>query len=428
MRTLGIETSCDDTSAGVVDGVRVESNVVSSQIANHSQWGGVVPMLAKREHHRRIEFVLAKALGFESLAKELHSQMEGAEEAEGEHVEEGGGIKLNLAKSRMSYDETNPERVGEVDISRVLAEKNPGLELIAVTQGPGLAPSLEIGLEAAKNLAHAWGLQLVATNHMEGHFWSARLENEGVGEGLGGSSEGSAVPEEYEFPVLGLLVSGGHTDIHYSASLGSYELLGKTVDDAAGEAFDKVSVMLGLGYPGGKALEELAAKGQDPDMFELPVPMRASGDLNFSFAGLKTAALYKLQELEKKYGQGEEIPREVAANFAAKFQQVVVESIIIKLRKAIELKSVGGRQVKSLYVGGGVVNNSALVASISELCEQFGVKLMLPRREFLLDNGAMIALAGQIAYEQGRGVYKSSAGQNLYEGLDRKPEWKLIEL
>lgn len=237
---LGIDTSCDDTSVAVLANDRVLSNVVSSQIDVHQEWGGVVPNLARREHEKMIDECIRLALKRSGL-KEFRS-----------------------------------------------------LDAIAVTYGPGLAPALEVGVARARNLSSEFDVPLIAVNHMEGHALSAFLKNKN---GKTYSGVGRA-----RFPLMALGVSGKHTEIIWVERFGKYKILGQTQDDAAGEAFDKIARMLDLGYPGGPVISRLA-EGGDPNKYPLPRPMHASPDYNFSFSGLKTACLYNTNDLKKKLGK-----------------------------------------------------------------------------------------------------------------------------
>lgn len=314
MNVLGIDTSCDDTSAAVVlDGRRVLSSVVHSQINLHHSYGGVVPELASREHLGNIVSVVDEA----------------------------------LAKAKMSIKD---------------------LDGVAVTVGPGLIGSLLVGLYYAKALAYVQKIPLVGINHLEGHILSVFLEDD--------------IPP---FPLVVLTVSGGHTCLFHVKDFGHYTLLGQTLDDAAGEAFDKVAKVLGLGYPGGVVIENLARSG-DKDRVHFPRAYLGSGSLDFSFSGLKTAvALY----IKKWRGSTEETNRVQMADIAASFQEAVIDVLIRKLMDAQEMTGVG-----SVVIAGGVACNSALREDLKERASQRGVGVYYPRPAYCTDNGAMIALAG----------------------------------
>ena len=314
MIVLGIDTSCDDTSAAVVrDGECVLSNVVHSQVKLHHPHGGVVPELASREHLKNIMPVVQ-----ESLQK---------------------------ANIRMA-----------------------DLDGIAVTVGPGLVGALLVGLYYAKGLAYVYDIPLVAINHLEGHILSIFLEEE--------------IPP---FPFVALTVSGGHTSLYHVKAYGRYTLMGQTLDDAAGEAFDKVAKILGLGYPGGAAIENLAQDGRE-DTIQFPRAYLSNNSLDFSFSGLKTSvALYV-----KKWRNGQAKSGEVTLpDIAASFQQSVVDVLVHKVMMAKEKVNVA-----VVAAAGGVACNKKLRAKLSEIAESEGTRVYYPRPEYCTDNGAMIAVAG----------------------------------
>ncbi len=314
MIILGIDTSCDDTSAGVVvGGTRVLSNVVQSQVKLHHPYGGVVPELASREHLKNIMPVVRTA--------------------------------LQKADVRMS-----------------------DLDGIAVTVGPGLVGSLLVGLYYAKGLSYVHDIPLAAINHLEGHILSVFLEEE--------------VPS---FPFVALTVSGGHTSLYHVKGYGSYTQMGQTIDDAAGEAFDKVAKIFGLGYPGGVAIEKLAREGRT-DIIKFPRAYLSKDSLDFSFSGLKTSvSLYTKKWRERKM----ENDGVVLADIAASFQESVVDVLIHKLMKAREEKG-----VEEVVVAGGVACNRRLRSRLSQDASSEDVRVHYPRPEYCTDNGAMIAAAG----------------------------------
>jgi N6-L-threonylcarbamoyladenine synthase len=314
MIILGIDTSCDDTSAGVVvGGTRVLSNVVQSQVKLHHPHGGVVPELASREHLKNIPPVVQTA--------------------------------LQKADVRMS-----------------------DLDGIAVTVGPGLVGSLLVGLYYAKGLSYVHDIPLAAINHLEGHILSVFLEEE--------------VPS---FPFVALTVSGGHTSLYHVKGYGSYTQMGQTIDDAAGEAFDKVAKIFGLGYPGGVVIEKLALEGRS-DIIKFPRAYLSKDSLDFSFSGLKTSvSLYTKKWREKKM----ENDGVVLADIAASFQESVVDVLINKLMKAREEKG-----VEEVVVTGGVACNRRLRSRLSKDASSEDVRVHYPRPEYCTDNGAMIAAAG----------------------------------
>jgi N6-L-threonylcarbamoyladenine synthase len=310
MLVLGIDTSCDDTSAAVVrDGREILSNVVASQISLHHQYGGVVPELASRKH---IEWILPVVC---------------------EAIEEAG-----------------------IDPAR--------LEGVAVTSGPGLIGALLVGLNFARAFAYGLSLPWVGVDHLEGHVAAIFLERD--------------FPA---FPFVALLVSGGHTILYYVTGPARFELMGQTRDDAAGEAFDKVSKMLGLGYPGGRVIDSLSRKG-DPARISFPRAYMTKHGFDFSFSGVKTAVARYLQQHATVFER--EIP-----DIAAGFQASVIDVLVRKTVKAVEEK-----KTDRLVVAGGVAANSSLRKRMAAEAGRLGVALYIPRPELCTDNAAMIAAAG----------------------------------
>ena len=304
MLILGLETSCDETAAAVVeDGHTVYSSVVSSQVDLHARFGGVVPEVASRAHVELITEVIAEAL-----------------------VE--SGIEI------------------------------PALGAVAACHGPGLAGALLVGVSAAKAIALVADLPYVGVNHLEAHLYAARLE-----------------APDLEPPLAVLLVSGGHTMVVIMEGHGQYRVVGETVDDAAGEAFDKVARHLGLGYPGGPAIDALSAEG-DPAAVAFPRAM--PGDRNFSFAGLKTAVVNHVRHH----------PESAVADVAASFQEAVVDQLVVKLLAAAD-----DAGAPTLVLGGGVAANSRLRARVAAVAEASGRRAFLPPKALCTDNGAMIAAA-----------------------------------
>jgi N6-L-threonylcarbamoyladenine synthase len=344
MTILALETSCDDTCAAVIgEQGKIHSNVISSQHA-HDRFGGVVPEIASRHHLELVNLVVERA----------------------------------LAEAEVTLDE---------------------VDLVAVTQGPGLVGALLVGLSTAKALAAARELPLAAVDHLQGHVAANFLVIDGNGDGAadndmrvasgGGSGSGGGL-QAFEPPFLCLIASGGHTLLAHVHDHRGFDTLGRTLDDAAGEAFDKGARMLGLGYPGGPALERLAAEG-DPDAFEFPASgsrsrggrgaTRAFGrGLDFSFAGLKTSLLYRLREL------GEARAREQAADLAASYQAAIVDHLILRAEQALELSG-----LERLAVGGGVAANAELRRRLQGL----GASVHVPPRVLCTDNAAMIGGAAR---------------------------------
>jgi N6-L-threonylcarbamoyladenine synthase len=314
MNILGIDTSCDDTSAAVINEKRVVlSNVVNSQVSLHHPYGGVVPELASREHVRNIVPVVNEAMSRADLAME---QLDG----------------------------------------------------IAVTVGPGLIGSLLVGLYYAKALAFVRRIPMMGVNHLEGHILSILLEDNAP-----------------EFPFVALTVSGGHTSLFHVRGMGEYRLMGQTLDDAAGEAFDKVAKIMGLGYPGGAVLEELARSGR-PDRIDFPRAYLAPDSFDFSFSGLKTAVSIYIRKWRNKRDISADVSEE---DIAASFQEAIIDVLSQKLLKAGE--ELG---IDSLVLAGGVACNEALRRRLKEAAEKRGMAFYYPRSEYCTDNAAMIALTG----------------------------------
>jgi len=330
---LGIETSCDETSAAVLaGGLDLLSHVTSSQIAVHQVYGGVVPEIASREHCLHIDTVVESAL--------------------------------------------RDANVGLRDLAAV-----------AVTFGPGLVGSLLVGVAYAKALAFAAGLKFIGVNHLEAHVLANLLENPAL-----------------EFPLLALLVSGGHTNLLFFEKCLSYRVVGRTLDDAAGEAFDKVARALKLGYPGGPYIEKAAALGRE-DAFALPRALLEPGSLDFSFSGLKSAVLNQLNSARMG---GNEVD---VSDMAASFQRAVIDVLVAKSRLALERFP----QARSFALAGGVAANGTLRRALAEEAAGRGVAFCAPSPAFCTDNGAMVAVAGSCCYRAGK---FSAWDLNAVPGLD----------
>ena len=264
------------------------------------------------------------------------------------------------------------------------------LDGIAYTSGPGLVGALLVGASVAQGLAYAWRLPSVGVHHMEGHLLAPLLE-----------------PEPPRFPFVALLVSGGHTLLARVQGIGEYELLGSSLDDAAGEAFDKTAKLLGLGYPGGPQLAALAEHGR-PDRFRFPRPLTERPGLDFSFSGLKTAVVVALRNLPG------ELDAQARADVARGFEEAVVDTLVIKCRRALE-----ATDSHTLVVAGGVGANRRLRARMLEMGEREGVRVVYPRAEFCTDNAAMIALLGHL---------RLAAGQRDDRSIRARARWPMTEL
>lgn len=281
-----------------------------------------------------------------------------------------GGVVPELA-SRMHQEAIMP-LLKEVLAKAKITDPKKEINLIAVTAGPGLMGSLLVGVMTAKALAQGWEIPLIGVNHLEGHIFANVAAN-----------------RDLTPPFISVVVSGGHTEIIHVRGFGDYELLGSTRDDAAGEAYDKIAKILGLGYPGGPLIDKLAKTG-NPNAYPLPVPLANTTFVEFSFSGLKTAAVTLLQKAER---EGTPICRE---DFCASFQKAVIASLTGKIQLA--LKNTG---VKKLTLSGGVAANSALRAALEELAAKRGIELFLPPISMCTDNAVMIAAAGYNAYSRG---------------------------
>jgi N6-L-threonylcarbamoyladenine synthase len=344
MKVLGFESSCDETGVALVEvpapgqgGVpRLLAQALHSQIAMHQAYGGVVPELASRDHIRRVL----------PLTREV------------------------LQAANLSLDE---------------------VDLIAYTQGPGLAGALLVGAGVAVSLAAALGKPTLGIHHLEGHLLSPFLSADAP-----------------EFPFVALLVSGGHTQLLRVDEVGQYEILGETIDDAAGEAFDKSAKLLGLPYPGGPHLSRLAEQG-NATAFELPRPLLHSGKPDFSFAGLKTAVLTQVKKL------GEAPSAQQRADLAAATQAAIVEVLVKK--SLLALKETG---LKRLVVAGGVGANRHLREQLNAACARRGVRVHYPELSLCTDNGAMIAMAAALRVQRGLAQAQPPGG-----GFSVRPRWPL---
>ncbi len=336
MIVLGIETSCDDTAAAIVqDARKILSSVVSSQSV-HQLYGGVVPEIASRQHIRLIVPAVRAAL-------------------------EQAGVGL--------------DKVGG----------------IASTMGPGLIGSLLVGLCFGKSLSFALGKPFIGVNHIEAHLFAVLAET-----------------EELEPPFVGLCVSGGHTELVYARAFGEYELVGSTVDDAAGEAIDKVAKMMDLGFPGGPEIEALASRG-DAGRVAFPKARLKRQGFDMSFSGLKTAVKYFLQANSPL---STELKQDVAASFQRAVNEVLVEKLVDVCR---------ARHVRQAVLAGGVACNSALREASSRACEAAGVRLFVPSPPLCSDNAAMVAIAGTLRLKSGE---TSSLGVSAYSTLEELLEIK----
>lgn len=335
MIILGIETSCDDSSASILIGkynkVRVLSNLISSQIKIHNKYGGVIPEIAAREH------VIA--------------------------------ILPSIERS-----------ISEAKV------KKQDIDAIAVTQGPGLVSSLLAGIETAKALSLAWKKPIIPVNHLSGHIYSNFIN-----------------PKKIKFPLISLIVSGGHTILVYMSKHHHVKIIGETLDDAAGEAYDKGAQMMNLSYPGGPIIEKLAKKGENKDIV-FPRPMLQSQDLNFSFSGLKTSLYYQLKK-DKQWQKKIE-------KYSYSYQEAIIDILLKKSQKAIS-----NYPVKSFLLSGGVAANSSLRERLEK---NLNLNFYAPEIKYTTDNAAMIACAAYYLFQ----TKKEKAFKN-YKSLQVAPNLKL---
>lgn len=322
MITLGIETSCDETAAALVEDGRVLSSEVSSSVHLHSKYGGVVPEIASRFHTEYIFSVLEKA------------------------VEDAG---------------------------RAIKD----IDLVAVTKGPGLPGSLLVGIAFAKAISFTREVPIIGVDHLKAHIISAFLDDEGL-ERIGDW-----------FPFVGMVISGGHTNLYYCRGILDFELIGQTLDDAVGEAFDKVAKIMSLGYPGGPIVEKRAANYAGKNKIDFPRSLlKNSAGIDFSFSGLKTAVMYHWRDTVRTDQEEDRI--------CFSFQETVASVIDKKIAAALQATGAG-----RLVVGGGVINNEFLRRRIIERCDKKGVQLRLPAKSDCTDNAAMVAALGEMLFRAG---------------------------
>ncbi len=370
MIILGIETSCDETALSLLEVTeknnertyKVLNNAVLSQVKIHEQYGGVFPMMAKREHAKNLVPLLYSVLSeSQFLIKDISNNNE-------EHQKVISDILAAKEPELLKAFLAHPELFNA-----------PKIDAIAVTQGPGLEPALWVGINFAKALSQVWNIPLIPVNHMEGHITASLLKDS--------SYQASHTLHSIEFPALALLISGGHTEFVLMHSFGTYEIIGKTRDDAVGEAFDKVARLLGLPYPGGPEISNLAAKEriefpESRGNYPLPRPMIHSGTADVSFSGLKTAVLYTLKKIP-------DLTSDIKRQIAREFEDAVVEVLISKTNHVLD-----NYNISTLIIGGGVIANKRIRAAFTTLAEERTIPLLLPATNLSTDNALMIAIAG----------------------------------
>ena len=337
MITLGIETSCDETGVSVSKDKKVLANVVSSSVHLHKRYGGVVPEIASRFHVEYILEVLSKALG-----------------------DSGKSLK--------------------------------DVDLVAVTNGPGLVGALLTGISMAKSLSYSLGVPVIGVNHVLAHLHSSFLNER----------------DRPSFPFVGLVISGGHTALFLCKDVDSQKLLGQTQDDAVGEAFDKVAKILKLGYPGGPIIEKTARDSKNMGKIKFPKSYLGKDSLDFSFSGVKTAVLYYVRKrfLEDGKWKMEDGGRQIVADICYAFQEAALDVLVEKACLAARMSN-----VNTIVVGGGVAANSRLRGKFSEAARFSGIKVYFPEMRYCLDNAAMIGVLGEALYKKG---YRS----DLYLGAE----------
>ena len=400
MIILGIETSCDETALALIETrdvkahnknsvsteYRVIQSLVHSQAELHSNFGGVFPALAKREHSKNLIPLLEKIL------KDLPSK----------HQIQNEGFAKKLEEIKKQYVEQNSDLIESFNDAKFILNI-PNIDCIAVTEGPGLEPALWVGITFARILGELWNIPVVPVNHMEGHIIGSLLEDDkpyGTWQKL----------KELPLPSVALLISGGHTELikielaekslTENDNRLTYSLLGQTRDDAVGEAFDKVARLLGLPYPGGPHISKLAHEAFEQkieSLVKLPRPMINSKDLNFSFSGLKTAALYAVKDEQEKMQNSKsgtdstDLSDEFNKGLAYEFEQSISDVLDTKLRQAIE-----DTGAQSVIIGGGVSANHLLRKTFTKVAEDYNIPIFLPSVHISGDNALMIALVGAL--------------------------------
>jgi N6-L-threonylcarbamoyladenine synthase len=379
MKLLAIETSCDETAVSILEGTAsanagsaaqftVLGNRLLSQIDIHKEYGGVYPMVAKREHAKHLLSLTYKALNDASLLDEE--------------------VQIIPPKTYLDVAELLVREEGMATNLLILSEtlNPPEIDAIAVTAGPGLEPALWVGVNFAKALSLLWNKPIVSVNHMEGHICAALAHIDGSLEQNNGTIAQQLSIPEIELPLLSLLISGGHTELVLSKEWGSYELLGSTKDDAVGEAFDKVARMLGLPYPGGPEVSKLAELARELGLSEetpLPRPMIHEPHCDFSFSGLKTSVLYRVKDLD--------LTEEKKQSVAREFEDAAADVLYAKTKRAIEESG-----AMTLALGGGVSANTHIKRVFAErIARDFpDMTLAIPAPILTTDNAIMIGLAG----------------------------------
>ncbi|MDP2741104.1 MAG: tRNA (adenosine(37)-N6)-threonylcarbamoyltransferase complex transferase subunit TsaD [bacterium] len=404
MKILAIETSCDDTGIAILEikgnkspslrennspSFNVLSNIVSSQIEVHKKYGGVYPALAKREHQKNLVPTLKKSLKEAGLLKIKSSKLKN----------KNHNAKLKTLKDILNREEFLCKKLisffEKYEKPKTEGPDKGGIDLITVTNGPGLEPCLWVGVNFAKALSYFWDIPIIPVNHIESHILINFLPK--INE----------IKSKNIFPAICLVVSGGHTQIILTEKIGKYKILGETRDDAAGECFDKCAKILGLGYPGGPIISKLATKSVGSlTPHRLPRPMINTKDYDFSFSGLKTAVLYHHKNQPGKIKKSKKYIQEMAAEI----QQAIIDVLIKKTIKATK-----DYRAKTIILGGGVSANQELRKQFKNKLEKESshVELFVPKPDLSTDNALMTAITGFFHRKQTKPWENIEAGGNL---------------
>ena len=415
VKILSIETSCDDTGVAILEydktsQPKILADLVSSQIKVHAPWGGVVPMLAKREHQRNLVPLFIKALKEAKLSTIVLRHPDPAVAGEGSNIDSSprhSAAKNDKIKTLNKILEREPELSKKL-LPFLQKYEKPDIDYIAVTVGPGLEPALWVGVNFSRALSYFWNIPIIPINHIEGHIAANWLKPIGrmVNDQLLPLDFAQGKISKKYFPAIALVVSGGHTQLilvkeshshgrnSHVSSL-SYAIIGETRDDAAGEAFDKVAKMLNLGYPGGPVISKIANRLPTTDYrqnkISLPRPMLNSGDLDFSFSGLKTAVLYTLQKMTPAQ------IKKMTPAIASEFQQAVTDVLTAKTVSAAKKYN-----AKTVILAGGVAANKNLRDHLSLITHHLSLNFLVPPQNLCADNAVMIGLAAFCQLKQNR--------------------------
>jgi len=389
MKVLSIETSCDETSIALIKNesvFEILSNIVASQAKIHEKFGGVYPTLAKREHQRNLIPVLTETLKKAGFLEKLQNSRLRTQKSKPE---------VKILKEILGREKYLFKKL-EIFLKKY---QKPKINAIAVTVGPGLEPCLWVGVNFARALGFFWQLPIIPINHLEAHIFANFLNKQ------------RTMKDKQLFPAVCLIISGGHTQLILMRGFGKYKILGETRDDAAGECFDKTARILGLGYPGGPAIEQEAAyfkyRGQTP--LALPRPMIHQKNYDFSFSGLKTAVLYDFKKRSSKERKSKQYIREMAAEI----QQAIIDVLIKKTIRAIK-----ENKAKTIVLGGGVAANKELRKQLGEKIEKELPKTyyLKPNLSFCTDNAAMIGVTAFYHLNERKNWQEIEAKANLRLG------------